>query len=147
MIKQCCVEDPSDPALVRTGGLPEDLHAPAGHGCEEARAQVAGRVHGVATVEPHGHGDGHDDEAYGQRLHALRGSDVPPVDDGQDAHHEHPGPDDLEGSGLGLGLWYGLVTTFNFQKCDFIYIPETGRAIVVTTDTWTNRLGLVLVAF
>ena len=114
-------EDPSDPGLVRTGGLPEDLHAPARHGGEEAWAQVAGRVHRVATVEPHGHGDRHDDEADGQRLHALGGSDVPPVDDGQDAHHQHPGPDDLEGSGLGLGLGLGSGSGLvYFQNCDLL---------------------------
>lgn len=71
--------------------LPEHVHAPACHSCEEARAEVSSRVDGVSTVEPHGHADGQDDEADAQRLHAFRSADVLPVGDGQDAQDQSTG--------------------------------------------------------
>jgi len=63
-------------------GVPEDLHAPAGHGGEQPRPQVPGRVQRVATVEAHGDAEGHGDQADGQRLHSLGSADVPAVHDG-----------------------------------------------------------------
>lgn len=74
---------------------PEDLHAPAGHGGEEAGAEVPRRVDGIAAIETHGDGDGHDDQADAQGLHAFRSANVSPVGDGQDAQDERAGADHL----------------------------------------------------
>lgn len=79
--------------------LPEHVHAPAGHGREEARPQVSSRVDGVAAVQAHGHCDGHDGQADAQRLHAFRGADVLLVSDGQDAQDERSRSNDLEKQG------------------------------------------------
>lgn len=69
--------------------LPEDLHPPSCHSCEQSGSQVSGWVQGVATVQPHGHADGHDDQADGQRLDAFRSSDVSAVDDSKNAQNQH----------------------------------------------------------
>lgn len=74
---------------------PEDLHAPSGHGGEKAGAEVPRRVDWIAAVQTHGDGDGHDDQADAQGLHALRSANVPPVGDGQDAQDERAGADHL----------------------------------------------------
>lgn len=81
--------------------LPEHVHAPAGHGREEARPQVSSRVDGVAAVQAHGHSDGHDGQADAQRLHTFRGADVLLVSDGQDAQDERSSSNDLEKQGGG----------------------------------------------
>lgn len=41
---------------------PEDIHTPACHSCEEARAKVSSRVDWITAVQTHGHSNGHDDE-------------------------------------------------------------------------------------
>ncbi len=71
--------------------LPEYIHAPSGHSCEEAWAEVSCRVDWISTVQTHGHSDGHDDQTDAQRLHAFRSTDIPPVSDGQDAQDQCPG--------------------------------------------------------
>lgn len=71
--------------------LPEYFHAPPGHGCEEPWAEVSRRVDWIATVQTHGHCDGHDDQADAQRLHAFWSTDIPSVSDGQDAQDERTG--------------------------------------------------------
>lgn len=80
---------------VKCARLPEHLHAPSGHSGEEARSEVPRRVDGVAAVQTHGHGDGHDDQADAQWLHAFGSADVLPVSDGQDAQDEGAGADHL----------------------------------------------------
>lgn len=87
---------PSQAGVLGSEGLPEHVHAPPGHSCEEPRAEVSCRVDGVAAVEPHGHGDGHDGQADAQGLHTFWGADVLPVSDGQDAQDEHTGSNYLE---------------------------------------------------
>lgn len=94
--------------------LPEHVHAPPGHGCEEPRPQVSRRVDGVAAVETHGHGDGHDHQADAQRLHTFWGADVLPVSDGQDAQDERTGSNNL---GNQPGRTVGISSNYSPQQC------------------------------
>lgn len=79
--------------------LPEHVQAPPSHSREEPRPQVSCRVDGVAAVQPHGHSDGHDDQADAQRLHAFWGADILLVSDGQDAEDECTSSNYLEKQG------------------------------------------------
>lgn len=88
-------------------GLPEHAHAPPSHSREEPRPQVSGRVDGVAAVQAHGHGDGHDDQADAQRLHTSGGADVLLVSDGQDAQDEGTSSNYLEKQGGGYSMTAG----------------------------------------
>ena len=86
----------SEDYCVTSVKLPEYIHAPAGHSGEEARAEISRWVDRIATVQTHGHSDGHDDQADAQRLHALWSADIPPVSDGQDAQDQSSSGDYLE---------------------------------------------------
>lgn len=90
---------------VKCARLPEHLHAPSGHSGEEARSEVPRRVDGVAAVQTHGHGDGHDDQADAQWLHAFGSADVLPVSDGQDAQDEGAGADHLREE-MSIKTWW-----------------------------------------
>lgn len=68
--------------------LPEYFHAPSRHSCEEPWAEVSCRVDWIATVQTHGHPDGHDDQADAQRLHAFWSANILPVSDSQDAQDQ-----------------------------------------------------------
>lgn len=68
--------------------IPEYFHAPTSHSSEDPWAEVSCRVDWIATVQIHGHTDGHDDQADAQRLHAFWSANVLPVSDGQDAEDQ-----------------------------------------------------------
>lgn len=110
---------------VKRARLPEHLHAPSGHSGEEARSQVPRRVDGVAAVQTHGHGDGHDDQADAQWLHAFGSANVLPVSDGQDAQDEGAGADHLREE-TSIRTWWKdlLVSSFVLVCCRSLLFSE-----------------------
>lgn len=80
--------------------LPEYVHPPPGHSCEEPWAKVSCRVDWIAAVQTHGHSDGQDDQADAQWLHALWSTDILPVSDGQDTQDQRGSCNYLENKSI-----------------------------------------------